>query len=62
MSDSKQELLDYFKTAVEIYRLPNCKFSMGEILETGMEQWLSCPTSDEDKAALEYVYGPKGHA
>jgi len=35
---------------------------MGEILETGMEQWLSCPTSDEDKAALEYVYGPKGHA
>tara|TARA_R100000458_G_scaffold28190_1_gene25775 strand:+ start:871 stop:1059 length:189 start_codon:yes stop_codon:yes gene_type:complete len=62
MSNTNQELLDFFKTAVKIYRMPNCKDSMGHILELGMEQWLSCPTNDEDKAALEYVYGPKGHA
>jgi len=62
MSNTNQELLNFFKTAVKIYRMPNCKHSMGQILESGMEQWLSCPTNDEDKAALKYVYGPKGHA
>ena len=62
MSNTNQELLEFFKTAVKIHRMPNCEFSMGEILESGMDNWLGCPTNDEDKAALEYVYGPKGHA
>ena len=56
------ELLLFFKTAVEIYRNPRCDSSMGEILEMGMEQWLSCPANDEDQRALDYVYGPQGHA
>ncbi len=62
MSVTDQELLDYFKTAVDIYRMPNNEYSMAEILELGMDTWLSCPATDEDVAALEYVYGPKGHA
>jgi len=62
MSNTNQELLEFFKTSVEIYRMPNCKHSMAQILELGMDSWLGCPTNDEDKAALEYVYGPKGHA
>ena len=62
MSNTNKELLEFFKTSVEIYRMPNCKHSMAQILELGMDSWLGCPTNDEDKAALEYVYGPKGHA
>ena len=62
MSNTNKELLEFFKTSVEIYRMPNCKHTMAQILELGMDSWLGCPTNDEDKAALEYVYGPKGHA